>query len=79
MVKPLFEFPIGTQDQFGVCGVNLSASVEQRSDPSDALGTYPPGYDTCLNCAEIIVHDGDCDALHIYWRKDTKSFDWWRL
>ena len=74
-----FEFPIGTQDQFGVCGVNLSASVEPKSDPRDALGTYPPGYDTCLNCAEIIIRDGDCDALHIYWRKDTKSFHWWRL
>jgi hypothetical protein len=74
------EFPIGSQDQFGVCGTNLSASLASRSSgPLDAFGAYPPGYDACLDCSEITIEDGDCDALHIYWRDDVKSFDWWRL
>ena len=73
------EFPLRSQDQFGVCGTTPSASLVPRSSgPLDAFGEYPAGYEACLECSEITI-EGDCDALNIYWRDDIASFDWWRL
>jgi hypothetical protein len=27
----------------------------------------------------INLHDGQCDAFHIYWNPAEKKFEWWRL
>lgn len=73
------EFPLGSQNQFGVCGTVITASITTRSSaPFEALGSYPSGYEECLHCAEISVSDDACDPLNIYWRADNQSLDWWR-
>ena len=67
------EFPWSSGSQDALCSRNARIKVE---DLEEGGGTQPalakPG-------KGINLHDDRCDAFHIYWDPESKSFDYWRL
>lgn len=80
MAHPVVTIPIDGAKQFGVCPVGAARlSVQARTGaPNEALGAYPPGYQECMECKEVVLSAGECDPLHFYWNKQANKLDWWR-
>jgi len=60
------EFPSdGTQD--ALCSRDATIQIEKIEEEGSPAR---PG---------INLHDGKCDAFHIFWDPEQKTYDWWRL
>ena len=73
-------FEISNSSQMAACSTPEDWVAKTRSEaPLNALGAYPYGYDDCLECQEfILVDDGGCDPIYIFWNTVTDQIDWWR-
>lgn len=50
-----------------LCGEPISLKLEDLED-APAQG-----------CKGVSLSSGECDAFHIFWNREEKGLDWWRL
>ena len=74
------EFGISRVAQRASCGRPIEWESRRRGErPLNALGAYPPGYEGCGECLELVLYDdGGCDPVTIYWDLNGDRPAWWR-
>lgn len=66
------EFPWdGGED--ALCSKGAKISTEPLEENEGPKAEHPP------KGLGINLHDGQCDAFHIYWNPKLKKFEYWRL
>jgi hypothetical protein len=74
-----FNISRGCGSKCVMCSDNAALRIEKQSDALLAeLGKFPQGYRIGNSCFEIVLDDGVCDPIHIYWNHKAKELDWWR-
>lgn len=67
--------------QNALCG--STAQLEATGSDAAALkaifGELPRGYRAGEQCAELVLEDGQCDSIHLYWDHARQHLNWWRL
>lgn len=82
VAQPLIEIPMDGSRQFGVCPAeegDPTLTLQPRTtDPLEALGEMPEGYEQCDDCHDLVVQGGPCDPIHFYWNAVSGRLAWWR-
>lgn len=74
------DVPIDPHQQLAVCPGTVTLRLQARlPQPGELIGSTPPGYQPCADCAEIVIGSGDCDPLHLYWNPLAQRLAGWRL
>ena len=75
----VLRFAIGADQQAGVCTAAAVLAFESLDyDPAQLVGPLE-GFQRSVRCKGLLLSDGQCDAVHIYWNDASRQFDWWRL
>ena len=73
-------FGVDPARQDAVCGLPVTLTPAAADCAPEALGAQAlPG---CINnpaARDLILSDGQCDAIHMYWNHDTLRLAWWRM
>ncbi len=70
----------GSIEQFASCGVPVELTSRSRHKSLvEDLGWFPDGYETCLECMEIVVANSGCDPIVLYWNHSKETIGWWRF
>jgi hypothetical protein len=73
------EFSVDAGAQAAICREPAKLEVESLDyDPTEAVGKIE-GFVRSKTCKGLRLSGGECDAIHIFWNRKTKSLDWWRL
>lgn len=73
------EFSVDAGVQKAICREPAKLEVESLDyDPTKAVGKLD-GFVRSKTCKGLRLSGGECDAIHIFWNRKTKSLDWWRL
>ena len=70
----LLEFAIDPAAQAGICTEPASLSIEPQDRPDGELEGFRPS----RSCKGLVLSDGECDPVHIYWNHERKRPGWWR-
>ena len=75
-----FERTGHSQDSF--CGPFESLTPESlatSAELKEMIGGLPSGYTYSKKCQGLELVAGECDKFHIFWNKQSRTLDWWRL
>jgi hypothetical protein len=72
----VLSFGVGGARQDAVCRIPVQIDVEPIDCSPD--GQALPGCKSVPSARELVLDDGDCDAIRVYWNHDTRALDWWR-
>ena len=66
--------------QNALCGAvaGLVAVPSDEQALERALGELPRGYQAAEQCADLVLSDGECDSIYLYWDHSRKHLNWWR-
>ncbi len=78
-VAMLMTFSIGLHSQGSLCAAPVSVALESLDfDPKEEVGDLT-GLRRSTICKGIVLDDKQCDAIHVYWNRDTHALAFWRL
>ena len=76
-LRPLFlKFGIG-QAQDSLCATPVRLQVQSLTCDLDGGGSLP-GCQVSGNSQELVLSDGDCDPITVYWDHKRHGPSWWR-
>jgi len=78
----IIQFDRAGHSQSSFCGPFESLTPESLASASELkkmIGGVPDGYKYSKKCLGLELLAGECDKFHIFWNKQSKSLDWWRL
>ena len=70
------EFPVG-QTQESICSIPAKLSAVPLTCEMDG-GSKLPGCIASRSAIAMVLDDGDCDSINLYWNRDKKLVTWWR-
>ena len=73
-------FAIDSARQDAICGLPAELDTAAPDCRPEALGGSPlPGCKADAKAQALVLSDGRCDAIHLYWNHDTNALAWWRM
>ena len=70
------EFGVDPARQDAVCRLPVRITAEPLDCEPD--GVSLPGCKQQPPASELVIEDGDCDAIRIYWNHEKGALSWWR-
>lgn len=70
-------FGVDPARQDAVC--KLPAVLEVVSLTCEAMDEPLPGCKMSKSAKALLISDGECDPIHLYWNHEAGELAWWRL
>jgi hypothetical protein len=75
----ILEFGVDPSAQAAICQEPAKLKIESLDyDPTEAGGKID-GFQRSRRCKGLVLSDGQCDSVHLFWNHQTKRLAWWRL
>jgi hypothetical protein len=71
------EFGVDPTRQDAVC--SLPADLEVISLDCEPKGDPLPGCKMSNSAKALLISDGECEPIHLYWDHEAGKLTWWRL
>jgi hypothetical protein len=77
--RQVFVFGVDASRQDAVCGLPVSLEVTEPECAPEALGAEPlEGCQATPQSQDLMLSDGLCDPIHMYWHRTERQVWWWR-
>jgi hypothetical protein len=70
------EFGVSRARQDAVCQLPVRLMTEPLDCRPD--GALLPGCKPLPDTLQLVLDDGECDAIRVYWDHDKRALNWWR-
>lgn len=70
------EFGVDPARQDAVCRLPVRITAEPLD--CEPEGVLLPGCNQQPPAFELVIEDGDCDAIRVYWNHEKGALSWWR-